>query len=85
MNINSRHLSNKHGNQQSQKSSPNAFWPGQLLDKLRLHMPNPEPKAGAVFNTVQRPSEKRIYPGYNNDLKTWPINNSGYVQYGSIC
>ena len=65
-----------------QRADDNAFWPGQLLDKLRLCMPQNEPRASAVFTNVRQ--ERKVYPGYNNDLNTWAVNDSGYVQYGTI-
>ncbi|XP_046561164.1 EF-hand calcium-binding domain-containing protein 12-like [Haliotis rubra] len=57
----------------------NAFWPGHLLNKLRLCMPTPNDGSQAVFyNTKQ---QKRSNPGYHNDLQTWPVGPEGHVMY----
>ena len=64
-------------------TSDNAFWPGHLLDRMKLCMPNAEPKSSSVFGTVNK-SQQRSYPGYNNDLNTWPMHPKGFIQYGLI-
>lgn len=90
------------------KSNPAAFWPGHLLNKLRLYMDgdlavvdgrgrsleNRDSRAydgfgtgmysgrgNALFHYTAQP--KRAYPGYNNDLLTWPVGENG-VRYGNI-
>lgn len=68
--------------QLNSKVDSNAFWPGQLLKKLRLCMPDTNPKTDSVFVSVKR--EKKIYPGNDNNLKNWPINDSGYIQEGIV-
>lgn len=64
------------------KSDNNAFWPGHLLNKLRLYMPNSKPKSQTVFNSIKK--EKKVYHGYDNNLRGWAQNDSGYVQMGII-
>ncbi|CAH1265016.1 EFCAB12 [Branchiostoma lanceolatum] len=63
----------------------NAFWPGQLLDKMRLCMcPEDKPPAEShtlFHNTRHKPPSNW---GYDNNDRTWPISDSGYVQYGHI-
>ncbi|XP_071082291.1 EF-hand calcium-binding domain-containing protein 12-like [Haliotis cracherodii] len=57
----------------------NAFWPGHLLNKLRLCMPTANDGSQAVFyNTKQA---KRSNPGYHNDLQSWPVGQEGHVMY----
>lgn len=63
-------------------SNDNAFWPGHLLSKIRLYMPNVEPKSATMFNSVKQ--EKKVYPGFDNNLRGWPQNNAGYVQIGVV-
>ncbi|KAK4815196.1 hypothetical protein QYF61_021815 [Mycteria americana] len=44
------------------KSNDNNFWPGHLLDKIRLYQPEMEPgRAHALFSYVR--SSKPICPG----------------------
>ncbi|XP_013411229.1 uncharacterized protein LOC106174281 [Lingula anatina] len=64
----------------------NAFWPGHLLDKIRLCMPpydNPqhEPGARSMFRNTTT-GELRTNHGYDNDLNLWPVNDSGCIQMG---
>ena len=69
--------------QRAGRTDPNAFWPGQLLDKLRLCMDS-ERKTNSVFTTVTRDQRGRANPGYDNNLNTWSVSDAGYVQYGEI-
>jgi len=62
-------------------SDDNAFWPGHLLDKIRMHMPDSYPKVSNFFNTVIL--EKKIYPGYENKIN-WAQNGAGYIQMGVV-
>lgn len=59
----------------------NAFWPGHLLDKIVLCMPEPPQQGSSIFHSTKQ--KKRTNIGYNNDLRTFPINR-GYVQYATI-
>lgn len=66
-------------------SDSNAFWPGQLLDKLRLCMPpydKPElpDQSGIVFQKVKE--RKLTNLGKARDYSAWPVNDQGYVQSG---
>ena len=64
-----------------------SFWPGKLLDKLRLCMPPYDashkrpPGVASVFQQVGR-SAKRVYPGHDNDLNLWPVQHGGYLMQG---
>lgn len=62
-------------------SDDNAFWPGHLLTKLRLCMPNANDGKSSIFNPVL--PVKRTNVGYHNDLNTWP-SDLRCVKYGSI-
>ncbi|ESO82326.1 hypothetical protein LOTGIDRAFT_134763 [Lottia gigantea] len=83
-------LTSKHAGKyrhHNRKTDPNAFWPGQLLHKLRLCMPpyDSAPQlhpTGPIFTSV-RPTRK-TNPGYDNDISYWPVSNTGYMQNGSI-
>ncbi|XP_022101225.1 EF-hand calcium-binding domain-containing protein 12-like isoform X2 [Acanthaster planci] len=58
---------------------PNVFWPGHLLDKLHLCMPGTDrPDTDSIF-TSTRSTTQRAYPGYNNDLRWWPVSEHGYM------
>ncbi|XP_062585713.1 uncharacterized protein LOC134247355 [Saccostrea cucullata] len=66
-------------------SDSNAFWPGQLLDKIRLCMPpydKPEipDQSGIVFQKVKE--RKLTNLGKARDYSAWPVNDQGYVQSG---
>ena len=76
-----RHMDTRY-TQLNNKVDDNAFWPGQLLNKMRLCMPDTDANSGSVFHSVK--SEKKVYPGYNNDLLNWPTNDSGYLQDGTM-
>ncbi len=60
----------------------NAFWPGHLLNKIALHMPQSDPPSGAVFSRASR--GKQIYPSNNTDLRAWDVSDQGYIKYGSL-
>ncbi|XP_033647564.1 EF-hand calcium-binding domain-containing protein 12-like [Asterias rubens] len=58
---------------------PNAFWPGHLLDKIRLCVTDEDkPQTDSIF-TSTRTTRRRAYPEYNNHLKWWPISDQGYM------
>lgn len=63
----------------------NAFWPGHLLDKLRLCMPpydkpTLEPGSRALFQQTR--GEIPVNQGYAS-LDTWQANDGGYIQQGT--
>ncbi|XP_076804795.1 uncharacterized protein LOC143448801 isoform X1 [Clavelina lepadiformis] len=73
---------------------PNAFWPGHLLDKLRLYMSpcnthkaphcNAAHSKQSIFHQVKTMPHngKRSNHGYNNNEITWPSDGS-FVKYGN--
>ncbi|XP_069062420.1 EF-hand calcium-binding domain-containing protein 12 [Pleurodeles waltl] len=59
----------------------NAFWPGHLLDKLRIYIPHMTPTPGdAIFSHIK--PKPGSYPGIYNNTHTWPVSDQGYVIYG---
>uniref|UniRef100_A0A8C3RS26 EF-hand calcium binding domain 12 n=1 Tax=Chelydra serpentina TaxID=8475 RepID=A0A8C3RS26_CHESE len=65
------------------KSHDNNFWPGHLLDKLRIYLPQIEPnREHALFSYVS--PTPPVYPGVYNPHRSWPISDQGYVTYGNI-
>lgn len=63
------------------RTRSNAYWPGQILNKLCIVLDG-NSNGNSIFHAVD--NHKRTNSGYNNNLLTWPINDSGYVQYGTI-
>uniref|UniRef100_A0A8C8SML9 EF-hand calcium binding domain 12 n=1 Tax=Pelusios castaneus TaxID=367368 RepID=A0A8C8SML9_9SAUR len=62
------------------KSHDNNFWPGHLLDKLRIYLPQMEPnKEQALFSYV-RPTPP-VYPGIYNPHRSWPVSSQGYTLF----
>lgn len=66
-------------------TNENAFWPGHLLDKVRLCMPpynEPElaNKAESLFSHVR--VERSVYPGLQRQNSAWPVNEDGNIQSG---
>ncbi len=66
----------------------NAFWPGALLDKLRVWMPQETllDKPYSLYNIFQPVQQPDIYNPYSPMVEQrmlWPENTSGYVQFGS--
>lgn len=63
----------------------NAFWPGVLLDKLRLWLPSMD-KSCSLYSIFQPVTHPKIYNPYRPMIEQrtcWPENSSGYVQFGS--
>ncbi|XP_050412422.1 uncharacterized protein LOC126827227 [Patella vulgata] len=74
-------------NRLNTKSDENAFWPGQVLQKLRLCMPpynqaHQTDSSHSIFTSVK--DTKKSNPGYNNDISWWPLSDQGYIQNGNI-
>ncbi|XP_055985260.1 EF-hand calcium-binding domain-containing protein 12 [Sorex fumeus] len=65
-----------------QRTDPNAFWPGQLLDKLQLYLPTmSRDRSLALFSCV-RP-QPPAYPAIYHPDRWWPIKNTNYVTYAN--
>ncbi|KAJ6668294.1 hypothetical protein lerEdw1_015671 [Lerista edwardsae] len=62
-------------------TTPNSFWPGHLLDKLRLCRPEMQgDEAEALFSLVRPP--RPVYPATYSPDRSWPINDQRYVTFG---
>ncbi|XP_062977491.1 EF-hand calcium-binding domain-containing protein 12 [Elgaria multicarinata webbii] len=62
-------------------TNPNNFWPGHLLDKLRLYLPQMERDEGdALFSHVS--CTRPVYPAIYNPHRNWPVSGQRYVTYG---
>ncbi|XP_054554750.1 EF-hand calcium-binding domain-containing protein 12 isoform X2 [Talpa occidentalis] len=62
----------------TQQTHPNFFWPGHLLDKLRLYLPTvTTDRSLALFSCVHR--QPPIYSYHSNHW--WPIRNKNYLTY----
>ncbi|XP_067400468.1 EF-hand calcium-binding domain-containing protein 12 [Emydura macquarii macquarii] len=66
----------------SGKSHDNNFWPGHLLDKLRIYLPQIEPNQEQALFSYVHPTLP-VYPGIYNPHRSWPISDQGYVTYGN--
>ncbi|XP_048210745.1 EF-hand calcium-binding domain-containing protein 12 [Perognathus longimembris pacificus] len=66
----------------AQHTHPNFFWPGHLLDKLRLYLPA---VAGdgklAIFSCVQE--KRHAYPATYHPNRSWPLGDRNYVTYAN--
>lgn len=88
-----RHIRSRPGFKYKYHGLPknNAFWPGAMLDKLRLCPPfdGPTPPGGpcSVHNIFQHVDPSRTHnrttPTTLSQVTSWPSNKSGYVQFGS--
>ncbi|XP_074861527.1 EF-hand calcium-binding domain-containing protein 12 [Carettochelys insculpta] len=63
-------------------SNDNNFWPGHLLDKLRIYLPQIKPNQEHALFSFVCPTPL-VYPGLYNPHRSWPVSNQGYVTYGS--
>ncbi|XP_004692278.1 PREDICTED: EF-hand calcium-binding domain-containing protein 12 [Condylura cristata] len=62
----------------TQQTHPNFFWPGHLLDKLRLYLPTTAvDRSLAIFSCVHH--QPPIYSYHSNHW--WPITNKNYLTY----
>nr|XP_056702817.1 EF-hand calcium-binding domain-containing protein 12 [Euleptes europaea] len=63
------------------KTDANSFWPGHLLDKLRLYLPQMEHDEGeALFSHVSR--TRPAYSSTYHPNRSWPISEQTFVTYG---
>ncbi|XP_055460128.1 EF-hand calcium-binding domain-containing protein 12 [Psammomys obesus] len=61
---------------------PNNFWPGHLLDKLRLYLPSvAKDKSLAIFNFVEHGYHGHAYPASYQPRDWWPMRDNSYVTY----
>uniref|UniRef100_A0A452ICU5 Uncharacterized protein n=1 Tax=Gopherus agassizii TaxID=38772 RepID=A0A452ICU5_9SAUR len=64
------------------KSHDNNFWPGHLLDKLRIYLPQIAPNQEHALFSYVHPTPP-VYSGVYNPHRSWPISDQGYVTYGN--
>ncbi|KAF4023822.1 hypothetical protein G4228_016085 [Cervus hanglu yarkandensis] len=63
-----------------QLTHPNFFWPGHLLDKLRLYLPIVTmDRSLAIFSCVQQ--QPHVYSATYHPNRWWPIKDMNYVTY----
>ncbi|XP_077981710.1 EF-hand calcium-binding domain-containing protein 12-like [Glandiceps talaboti] len=67
----------------SGKVDNDAFWPGYMLDKIRLCLDKPDHAIGPATVFQSTAQNKPTNLGYNNNLQSWPAS-AQYVQYGDI-
>uniref|UniRef100_A0A8D2DI88 EF-hand calcium binding domain 12 n=1 Tax=Sciurus vulgaris TaxID=55149 RepID=A0A8D2DI88_SCIVU len=71
-----RSLKKRHGT--FQRTHPNSFWPGHLLDKLRLYLPTvAKDNSLALFSCVQH--ERQVYPAIYHPNRWWPLRDTSYM------
>ncbi|XP_006901110.1 PREDICTED: EF-hand calcium-binding domain-containing protein 12 [Elephantulus edwardii] len=69
------------GSSGHQPTHPNFFWPGHLLDKLRLYLPSvATDRSLAIFSQVQH--QPPAYSATYHPDRWWPIWNNKYMIYG---
>ncbi|XP_074145079.1 EF-hand calcium-binding domain-containing protein 12 [Sminthopsis crassicaudata] len=65
------------------RTHPNFFWPGHLLDKLLIYLPDKKwEKQMVLFSRVDKKSP--IYPARYYPKDCWPLSDSGYVTSGDF-
>ncbi|XP_029099246.1 EF-hand calcium-binding domain-containing protein 12-like [Monodon monoceros] len=63
-----------------QLTHPNFFWPGHLLDKLKLYLPTVTvDRSLALFSRVQHRSQ--AYSATYHPEHWWPIKDVNYMTY----
>ncbi|XP_040595205.1 EF-hand calcium-binding domain-containing protein 12 isoform X2 [Mesocricetus auratus] len=61
---------------------PNHFWPGHLLDKLRLYLPTvATDKSQAIFSYVEH--KCHAYPTTRHSKEWWPMKDWAYMIYAN--
>lgn len=59
----------------SPTTHPNSFWPGHLLDKLRLYLPTVAQESSlALFSHVQH--KPQVYPAIHHPNQWWPLRDT---------
>ncbi|KAL2807163.1 EF-hand calcium-binding domain-containing protein 12 [Daubentonia madagascariensis] len=61
-----------------QRTRPNSFWPGHLLDKLYLYLPTvATDRSLALFSCVQ--PQPHVYPATYHPDHWWPLRETSYM------
>jgi hypothetical protein len=59
---------------------PNHFWPGHLLDKLRLYLPTvAKDQSLAIFSCVEH--KPPAYPAIYHSKNYWPMKDFSYMTH----
>ncbi|XP_072437759.1 uncharacterized protein [Chiloscyllium punctatum] len=66
----------------SAQANPYAFWPGHLLDKVRMYLPYATLEHQEVFFSNTQDARLSPYRYYSNN--SWPVSKQGYLTYGDI-
>ena len=64
--------------------SNSAFWPGVLLDKVRLYLENDSQRASSLRNMFHPVGEVDRLSQSLPAKASWPDNDAGYVQFGTL-
>ncbi|XP_078391078.1 EF-hand calcium-binding domain-containing protein 12-like [Cetorhinus maximus] len=65
------------------QTNTNAFWPGRILDKVRMYLPHTQLEHKEVFISSTH-EDASLRPYYYHYDKSWPISDQGYLTYGDI-
>ena len=61
-------------------TDPNYFWPGHLVDKLRLYLPTvARDQSQAIFSCVER--TRHAYPAKYHSKDWWPMKDGTYMTH----
>ncbi|XP_078255090.1 EF-hand calcium-binding domain-containing protein 12 [Rhinoraja longicauda] len=64
-------------------SVQDVFWPGRMLEKVRMYLPNAKLQHEEVlFSKITKATTFSSNTHHNE--KSWPISDQGYVKYGDI-
>ncbi|XP_027719545.1 EF-hand calcium-binding domain-containing protein 12 [Vombatus ursinus] len=78
-----KHKGHRRTYSEIQGTHPNFFWPGHLLDKLLLYLPNKKWKRQLVlFSQVEK--LPHTYPAIYHPDRFWPISDAGYITFGNF-
>lgn len=62
------------------RTHPNHFWPGHLLDKLRLYLPTvSRDQSLAIFSCIEH--KPPAYSAVYNSKDWWPMKDVNYMTY----
>ena len=64
--------------------SNSAFWPGALLDKVRLYLDSDSQRASSLRNIFHPVGGEDRLSQSLTSKSSWPENDAGYVQFGTL-